>query len=50
MQVNNLGESMLEKILTFGSAMLLGMLLMAAIGSFVLGALGIALPHLCAGW
>jgi hypothetical protein len=43
-------ESLVSKVVTFGSAVLLGALLTAAIGSLVLGALGYSLPHLCAGW
>jgi hypothetical protein len=45
-----LDESPLGKVLTFGSAALLGALLTAAVGALVLGAFGVALPHLCAQW
>lgn len=48
--MDTMTDSPLSRVLTFGSAVLLGALLTAAVGSIVLGALGITLPHLCAGW
>lgn len=44
------GVSPTSRMVTFGAALLLVGLLAIALGALVMGWLGFALPHLCAGW
>jgi hypothetical protein len=48
--MDTLDQSLAGRLLTLGAALLLGGLLVIALGALLMGALGFAVPHFCAGW